>query len=51
MNLRAASITIVALAGLAGCGSYSAPSNSPTSPDSGSGTDSMAPNQPTYRQQ
>jgi hypothetical protein len=43
MNLRAACITIVALAGLAGCGSYSAPNNSPTAPDSGGGTDSMPP--------
>jgi hypothetical protein len=51
MNLRAASITIVALAGLAGCGSYSAPNSPPTAPDSGTGSDSMAPNQPTYRQQ
>jgi hypothetical protein len=50
MNLRAACITIVALAGLAGCG-YSAPNNSPTAPDSGTGSDSMAPNQPMYRQQ
>jgi hypothetical protein len=51
MNLRAASITIVALAGLAGCGSYSAPNNPPTAPDSSTGNDSMAPNQPTYRLQ
>jgi hypothetical protein len=51
IDLRAASITIVTLAGLAGCGSYSAPNNPPTAPDSGTGGDSMAPNQPTYRQQ
>jgi hypothetical protein len=51
INLRAASIMIVALAGLAGCGSYSAPNNPPTAPDSGTGSDSMTPNQPTYRQQ
>jgi hypothetical protein len=50
MNLRAACITIVALAGLSGCG-YSAPNNPPTAPDSGTGSDSMTPNQPTYRQQ
>jgi hypothetical protein len=49
MNLRAACITIATLAGLAGCGSYSAPNNPPTGPDS-SGSDSMAPNQPTYMQ-
>jgi hypothetical protein len=47
MNLRAACIAIVTLAGLVGCGSYSAPNNSPTAPDS-SGSDSMAPSQPTY---
>jgi hypothetical protein len=50
MNLRAACITIIALAGLSGCG-YSAPNKSPTAPDSGTGTDSMTANQPTYRQQ
>jgi hypothetical protein len=49
MNLRAACITITTLAGLAGCGSYSAPNNPPTAPDSGA-SDSMAPNQPTYMQ-
>jgi hypothetical protein len=47
MNLRVACITIVTLAGLAGCGSYSAPNNPPTAPDS-SRSDSMAPSQPTY---
>ena len=50
-NLRAACITIVALAGLSGCGSYSAPNNPPTAPDSGTGGDSMTPNQPNYHQQ
>jgi hypothetical protein len=50
ISLRAACFTIVALAGLAGCGSYSAPNNPPTAPDSGTGSDSMAPNQPTYNQ-
>jgi hypothetical protein len=50
MNLCTGCITIVALAGLAGCGSYSAPNNSPMAPDS-SGRDSMAPSQPTYNQQ
>jgi hypothetical protein len=48
MNLRAACITIVTLAGLAGCGSYSAPNNPPTAPDSSGGSDSMPPGQPTY---
>lgn len=48
MNLRAACIAIAVLAGLTGCGSYSAPNNPPTTPDSGTGRDGMAPNQPNY---
>jgi hypothetical protein len=51
-RLRAAGLTIVTLVGLAGltgCGSYSAPNNPPAAQDS-SGSDSMTPSQPTYMQ-
>ena len=51
INLRAACIAIVTLTGLAACGSYSAPNNPPSAPDSGTGSDSMAPPPTGYDRQ
>jgi len=45
VNLHVAWVTLIVLAGIAGCGGYSAPSNPPTAGDS---TSDSTPRPPSY---
>jgi hypothetical protein len=48
IDWRAACVAVALTAAVAGCGSYSAPNNPPSAPDSGGDTTAMSP--PGYSQ-